>query len=321
MTPPAIFVGIDVSKDQLDVAQVPAAASFAAGNDTEGIRGLVERLKELAPALVVLEATGGYERPLAGALIAEQLPTVVVNPRQVRDFARAKGRLAKTDKIDAVILAEFGEAVRPEVRALPEDALQELSGLVRRRQQLVEMLTAEKNRRRLASGAVRKDINVHIAWLERRLKDLERDLNKAIRSTPSWRAMDDLLQSEKGVGEVMSLTFLADLPELGRLNRKKISALVGVAPLNRDSGQFRGKRKVWGGRSHVRAVLYMAALAAIRSNPEIRPLYHRLIAAGKPKKVAITACMRKLLIRVNGLVRDAFPPDTLPLGVASQHSC
>ena len=317
MTPPAVFIGIDVSKGQLDVGQAPVAPPWSVRNDAEGIESLVPRLRQLKPALVVLEATGGFESALVASLMAAALPVVVINPRQVRDFARAKNQLAKTDKIDAQVLAEFGEAVRPELRPLPDAAQQELSSLVRRRQQLIEMLTAEKNRSQLASPAMRKDIKDHIAWLEKRLKDLNRDLDQSVRAMPGWRERDDLLQTEKGVGRVLSLVLLADLPELGHLNRKEISTLVGLAPLNRDSGQFRGKRKIWGGRPTVRAALYMPSLAAIRHNPVIRPFYQRLIAAGKPHKVALTACMHKLLIVLNAIVRESMVPPSL----ASQHSC
>jgi len=320
-TPPAIYVGIDVSKSQLDIAQAPAAQPWAVSNDAEGIQSLVLRLRELQPTLVVLEATGGYESAVVAALMAAALPVVVVNPRQARDFARAKGRLAKTDKIDAQVLADFGEAVRPQIRPVRDAALQELSGLLRRRQQLVEMLSTERNRVRQATGAVRKDINTHIHWLERRLQDLDRDLNQAIRSTPSWREKDELLQGVKGVGPVLSMTLQADLPELGQLNRKQVAALVGVAPLNRDSGQFRGRRKVWGGRSQVRAVLYMGTLVASRHNPVIREFYQRLISAGKPKKLALTACMRKLLTILNAIARDQNADPLFLSRLANQDSC
>ncbi len=320
MIPPAIFVGIDVSKARLDVAQAPAAPAWAAANSGEGISELVQRLQRLAPALIVLEATGGYESAAVAALMAASLPVVVVNPRQVRDFARAKNRLAKTDKIDAQVLADFGEAVRPELRPLPDVAAKELGALVRRRQQIVEMLTAETNRSLLATAAVGKDIEDHIQWLRNRLKDLNRDLKEAIRSTPGWRERDDLLRSEKGVGPVLSLVLTADLPELGQLNRKKISTLVGLAPLNRDSGQFRGKRKIWGGRPTVRAALYMGTLVATRHNSVIRAFYQRLITSGKPKKLALTACMHKFLIILNGIVRDAEALSLTP-GLASQDSC
>lgn len=321
MTPPTTFVGIDVSKSRLDVAQVPERRSWSVNNDADGIGSLVRDLAKLVPALVVLEATGGYESPVFAGLVTAKLPAVVINPRQVRAFARAKNQLAKTDKIDAQMLAEFAEAVRPAVRPVADEALQELSGLLRRRQQLVEMLTAERNRALMATAIVRKDIRDHIRWLQRRLQDIERDLDQAIRSTPAWQERDKLVQGEKGVGAVLSLTLLADLPELGRLNRKEISALVGVAPFNQDSGRFRGKRKVWGGRRSVRAVLYMAALSASRHNPEIKPFYQRLLAAGKPKKVALTACMRKLLIRLNAIVREGQSLQIKLPRLASQDSC
>jgi transposase len=319
--PPAAFVGIDVSKNQLDVAQVPAALPWAVPNNSDGIAELVQRLQTLEPALIVLEATGGYESAVAAMLMAASLPVVVVNPRQVRDFARAKNRLAKTDKIDARVLAEFGEAIRPELRPLPDTALKELGALVRRRQQLIEMLTAEKNRSFLTTGVVRSSIQEHVKWLEARLDDLNRDLDEAIRATPGWRERDALIRTQKGAGPVLALILTADLPELGSLNRKKISTLVGVAPLNRDSGQFRGKRKVWGGRPGVRAALYMPTLVATRHNPVIRDFYQRLLAAGKPKKLALTACMHKFLVILNALVRDAQLPPTSSFSLASQDSC
>ena len=321
MTPPTTFVGIDVSQNRLDVGLTPEGKPFSTANDAAGIEELVAAVAELKPALVVLEATGGHEAALVAALLTAQLPAVVVNPRQVRDFARAKNRLAKTDKIDAQILADFAEAVRPEVRPPAPPALQELRALIRRRQQLIEMITAERNRLLMATTRVRREITLHVRWLERRLRDIEGDLDESIRSTPAWRAQDDLLRSEKGVGPVLSRTVLADLPELGRLNRKEIAALVGVAPFNRDSGLFRGSRKVWGGRKSVRNALYMAALVATRFNPEIRPFYQRLLAAGKPKKVALTACMRKLLIRLNAKTRDARRPSTMTPTLAMQDSC
>lgn len=307
MTPAKVYVGVDVAKDWLDVAQRPEGAVWRVGNDERGVATLVERLVQLRPTLVVLEATGGIEMPLVGALMAAQLPTVVVNPRQVREFARATGRLAKTDAIDAQVLAQFGEAVKPELRPFPDAATQELSALLMRRRQLVEMLTAEKNRLRTAAPSVRPDIQDHIRWLERRLSDLDGQLAQAIRSSPSWRERDNLLKSTPGVGPVLSVTLLAELPELGTLDRKEIAALVGVAPLNRDSGHFRGRRTVWGGRSKVRAALYMAALVAARRNPVIRAFYERLVAAGKPKKVALTACMRKLLTILNAMIRHQTP--------------
>jgi transposase len=307
MTPAKLYVGVDVAKDWLDVAQRPEGAPWRVSNDERGIAALVERLVQLRPALVVLEATGGMEMPVVGALVVAQLPTAVVNPRQVREFARATGRLAKTDAIDAQVLAQFGEAVRPELRPFPDAATQELSALLTRRRQLVGMLTAEKNRLRTAAKAVRADVQEHIRWLERRLSDLDGQLAQSIRSTPSWRERDNLLKSTPGVGPVLSITLLADLPELGTLGRKEIAALVGVAPLNWDSGHLRGKRRVWGGRSRVRAALYMAALVAARRNPVIQAFYERLVAAGKPKKVALTACMHKLLTILNAMIRHRTP--------------
>ncbi len=307
MRPGNVYVGIDVAKERLDVAQRPAAAGWHVANDERAIAELVTRLVQLTPALVVLEATGGMELPLVGALAAAGLPVAVINPRQAREFARATGRLAKTDAIDAQVLAQFAEAVRPRLRPLPDAAAQELSALMTRRRQLIEMLTAEKNRLRAAARAVRPDIQEHIHWLERRLADLDGDLSQTIRSSDIWREKDDLLQSAPGVGPVVSTTLLADLPELGTLNRKEIAALVGVAPLNRDSGTLRGRRTVWGGRSKVRAALYMATLVATQRNPVIRTFYQRLLSAGKPKKVALTACMRKLLTILNAILRSSTP--------------
>jgi transposase len=300
-------VGIDVAKDRLDVAQRPGTEAWGVTNDERGIADLVARLKALRPTLVVLEATGGIELPVVGALAAAGLPVVVVNPRQVREFARATGRLAKTDAIDAQVLARFAEAVRPALRPLPDAATHQLSSLVARRRQVIVMLTAEKNRLRTAAPVVRDHIKEHIVWLERSLSDLDRELGQVIHSSDIWRAQDNLLQSAPGVGPVLSTTLLAELPELGSLNRKEIAALVGVAPLNRDSGTLRGRRTVWGGRSQVRTALYMAALAATRFNPVIRAFYQRLETAGKPKKVALTACMRKLLTILNAMMRHQIP--------------
>ncbi|MCJ7509700.1 MAG: IS110 family transposase [Dehalococcoidia bacterium] len=307
MSPVHIHVGIDVAKDRLDVAQRPGTEAWWVTNDESGIADLVARLKALGPTLVVLEATGGIELPAVGALAAAGLPVVVVNPRQVREFARATGRLAKTDAIDAQVLAQFAEAVRPALRPLPDAATHQLSSLVTRRRQVIEMLTAEKNRLRTAAPAVCGHIKEHIVWLERSLSDLDRELGQVIHSSDIWRAQDNLLQSAPGVGPVLSTTLLAELPELGSLNRKEIAALVGVAPLNRDSGTLRGRRTVWGGRSQVRAALYMAALVATRRNPVIRAFYDRLVGAGKPKKVALTACMRKLLTILNAMIRHQTP--------------
>lgn len=301
------FIGIDVSKARLDVASFPKEESWSEANEEKGIESLVEDLKKQKPTLIVLEATGGLEIPLAGALAGAALPVVVVNPRQVRDFAKATGKLAKTDALDAHILARFGEAVRPQVRPLKDEEAQELSALVTRRHQVVEMITAEKNRLMTAPKRVQRDIRAHIRWLEKRLDDTNENIKKLIKSSPIWREKDQLLQSVPGVGPTLSATLLCQLPELGTLDRRQMAALVGVAPLNRDSGLFRGKRTVWGGRSHVRAVLYISALAAVRYNPVLRNFYIRLCDAGKPKKVALTACMRKLLTILNAIIKNRTP--------------
>ena len=299
-----LFVGIDVSKDRLDVAVRPTGKTWQVPYDAEGISFLVGNLRELVPQLVVLEATGGMELAVAGELALADVPIAVVNPRHVRDFARAAGKLAKTDALDAQVLAHFAEAMQPEPRPLPDATTQELKALVARRRQLVEMITAEKNRMRTATRRIRPKVQEHVRWLEENLEDLDQDLGDFMRSSPMWKDKDELLRSTPGVGPVLSMTLLSDLPELGALNRGEIAALVGVAPFNRDSGTLRGKRTVWGGRSQVRAALYMAALVATRYNPVLRDFYQRLCAAGKPKKVALTACMRKLLTILNVMVRD-----------------
>lgn len=307
MSEPEYFVGIDVAADHLDVAVRPGAQVWGVRNDDEGISHLVGRLEPIAPSLVVLEATGGIEIPLVSALATAALPVVVVNPRQTRDFARATGRLAKTDKIDARILAQFAEAVRPSPRPLPDETTRELNDLLTRRRQLITMLTAERNRLGRARGRVREHIRAHVRWLEDALQTVDSELGERIRSTPVWQEKQDLLRTVPGIGPIVSSTLLASLPELGALNRKEIAALVGVAPFNRDSGTLRGKRTVWGGRAHVRSALYMGALAATRFNPVIRSFYNRLIAAGKPKKVALVACMRKLLVVLNAIVHQGTP--------------
>ena len=299
-----VFGGIDVAKAALDVAVSPTAERWTLAYTEREVAGLVPRLTALDPALVVLEATGGLEGPLAGALAAAGLPVVVVNPRQVRDFAKATGRLAKTDALDAAVLAHFAAVVRPTPRPLPDAATQSLAALVTRRRQLVEMLTAERNRLGSAPRVLRAEIQAHITWLKRRLGRLDADLHQAIRTSPAWRVQDDLLQSVPGVGPVLAVTLLASLPELGTLNRKAIAALVGVAPLNRDSGTRRGRRMVWGGRAAVRAVLYMGTLVAVRHNPVLRAFYQRLRAVGKLPKVALTACMRKLLTILNAMLKQ-----------------
>lgn len=299
----SMFVGIDVSKATLDIAIRPSGSRECIANEQAQIQQLVKRLSAMPMALIVLEATGGVERRVVRALAAAELPVIVVNPRQVRDFAKAKGQLAKTDRIDADILAHFGEAVRPAVRALPDPASEELRALIARRRQLTEMLTAETNR--LAHGAktVRRRIEAHIRWLEAELDRVDTELDQTIQQSPIWRDQEDLLKSVPGIGPVISRTLLAELPELGRLNRKEIAALVGVAPLNWDSGMMRGRRAIWGGRATVRAVLYMAALVASRCNPKIREFHRRLRAAGKAPKVALVACMRKLLTILNAMIK------------------
>jgi transposase len=301
------YVGIDVAKAELVVAERPSGAQWTVENDDAGIRTLTQRVSGERPALIVLEATGGYELATVGALAAAGLPVVVVNPRQVRDFARATGQLAKTDRLDAGVLALFAERVRPEVRPLATEAQEDLQALLTRRRQLLEILTAEKNRLGQVVGRrtklVKQSLKHHIAYLERELRMTDTDLGNCIRESPVWRAQEDLLRSVPGVGPVVALTLLAELPELGRLTGKEIAKLVGVAPLNRDSGTLRGKRLVTGGRSAVRAVLYMGALVATKYNAVIRTFYQRLLAAGKPKKVALTACMRKLLMILNAMVK------------------
>jgi transposase len=303
-----IVVGIDVAKQRLDVHSRPGGEAFAVATDEAGLTELVERLQRLGPTLVVLEATGGYEVPVAAALGSAGLPVVVVNPRQVRDYARATGQLAKTDALDARIIALFGAAVQPAVRPLLDEQARILGELVARRRQLVEMLAAESNRhRQVHERRVRERIAAHLAWLRQALKELERDLHDTIRTTPIWRERENLLTSVPGVGDVTAYTLIADLPELGQLDRRRIAALVGVAPLNRDSGTFRGRRMISGGRASVRSVLYMAALTAIRCNPVIAALYQRLVAAGRPGKVALVAAMRKLLVILNAILRDGRP--------------
>jgi transposase len=298
------FIGIDVCKKQLDVVALPEYKHKVYANKGEGISQLTSFLKSLSPALIVLEATGGFEMPCVVALAAEGLPVVVVNPRQIRDFAKATGKLAKTDAIDAQTIARFGEAVHPQVRDLKSPEMQELAALNARRCQIVQMITAEKNRLATATKWTREDIKKHIAWLKESLEDVNGELNKSIRNSPVWREKDDLLQSVPGIGPVSSATLLSRLPELGTLNRREIAALVGVAPLNRDSGIMRGKRCIWGGRADIRTALYMATLAATRFNPVIATFYRRLCNAGKAHKVALTACMRKLLTILNAMVKN-----------------
>ncbi len=299
-----VFIGIDVCKRELEVALRPTGNRSVFSNDDEGIAHLVDFVRSNSPSLVVLEATGGLETGVVGALAARECPVVVVNPKQVRDFARATGKLAKTDSIDAHVLAHFADAVRPEVRALKNVEAQNLDALNTRRRQIVEMLTAEKNRLLIAPSWTRGDIRSHIDWLEKCLHKVNKEINKLLKNSPVWREKDNILQSAPGVGPVLSATLLAGLPELGVLNSKQIAALVGVAPMNRDSGMFKGRRTVWGGRSNVRCILYMGVMSAIRFNPSIKMFYQRLRAAGKVHKVAATACMRKLLVILNAMLRD-----------------
>jgi transposase len=303
MTTPGRFIGIDVAKRQLEVSERPSGAQWATANEAGGLTGLVERLHAGgAIALIVVEATGGYEMAVVAALTAARLPVVVVNARQVRDFARAVGKLAKTDAIDAAVLAHFAEAVRPEVRALPDELTQTLQSWLARRRQVLEMLQAEEQRLAIAVRGLRPQIQQHVEWLRRPLRDLDGELQGLLRASPIWREQENLLRPVPGVGPVLATTLLADLPELGRLNRRRIAALVGVAPLNRDSGQQRGLRPIWGGRAQIRTVLYMATVSAVRCNPMGRTFFERLCAAGKPKKVALTACMRKLLTILNAML-------------------
>jgi len=302
-----MFIGVDVSKATLDVAGDPTGPPQVA-NDEAGIARLVGRWRTAAPALIVVEASGGYESAVVSACALVALPIVVVNPRQVRDFARALGRLAKTDAIDAATLALFGERVRPEVRALPDAAVQDLRALVQRRRQLVEMLGAERQRHQQAT--VRRVVHSlarHIAWLERQLGDVDDALRRQIEASPLWRTQDNLLQSVPGIGPITALTLLTDLPELGRLTRRQIAALVGLAPFNRDSGQWRGRRTIGGGRANIRALLYMATLTAVRHNAVLRAFHRRLRDAGKPTKVALVATMRKLLTIINAMVAHQQP--------------
>jgi transposase len=307
MSDPQVLVGIDVSKAQLDVALRPTDECWHVSHDAPGIATLVERLRTVQPTLVVLEATGGLEVPVTGALAEAGLPVVVVNPRHARDFAKATGRLAKTDTLDARGLAHFAEAVRPPPRPLPEAQAQALSALLTRRRQLVQMLTAERRRLQTAPQQIRADIQAHMTWLARRLARTDDDVAAAIHSSPLWRAKDEILQSTPGVGPILSRTLVAEVPELGILNRQEIAALSGVAPFNRDSGTLRGKRAVWGGRAHVRAVLYMSTLAAVRHNPVLKAFYERLRAVGNAPKVALTACMRKLLTILHAMLKHRTP--------------
>jgi transposase len=303
-----VFIGIDVSKDRLDICVRPSGEAFVVTRDDEGLERLVERLRALAPILIALEATGGYETVVASALAAAHLPLAVVNPRQIRDFARSTGKLAKTDRLDAAAIAHFAEAIRPPARPVADAEAQALGELVARRRQVIEMIVAEKNRRRLAGQPrVLKAIDRHVDLLQVELSELDRDIDGAIRKSAAWQADADLLASVPGVGKATLRTLIAELPELGRLDRRKIAALVGVAPINRDSGVQRGRQTIAGGRAPVRTALYMAALVASRSNPVIAAHYQKLRANGKAAKQALTACIRKLLVILNAILRDRKP--------------
>lgn len=302
-----IVVGIDVSKAQLDTAFGAEAEVVGLANDAAGISQLLERLKALRPSLVVLEASGGYETAAATAIAAAGWRLAVVNPRQVRDFARATGRLAKTDRIDARILSTFGKAIEPQVTSLPDEDARALQALLLRRQQLIAMRAQEHQRLEHAQSVMRKNIKKHIDWLDQEIDKLDVDLTAGLRKSPAWRAKDELLRSLKGIGRITSGTLLVALPELGRLDRRAIAALVGLAPFNRDSGTMRGRRSIYGGRARIRTLLYMAATTAIRCNPVIRAFYERLKSRGKPHKVALVACMRKMLTILNAMIRESTP--------------
>jgi len=304
---PEIFVGIDISKDTLDIGFQPSRHTGELPHDEQGISEATRRLREAEPRLVVLEATGGLETELAASLMAAGLAVVVVNPRQVRDYAKATGQLAKTDRIDALVLADFARAVRPEVRPMKDALTRELDDLVTRRRQLVEMRVQESLRLGRAAKVQQKSLKSHIAWLDKRIEEIDTDLRQRLRASPAWRTKDDLLRSIPGVGATTSATLLAKLPELGTLDRKGIAALAGLAPLANDSGKQRGKRVIWGGRAEVRCVLYMSAVTAIRCNPVIHAFAQRLKAAGKPVKVVIVACMHKLLSIMNAMLKSNTP--------------
>jgi transposase len=309
------FVGIDVGEHSLEVYVRPSGESWQVDNIRSGHQEVVTRLQALAVTLVVVEATGGWERTLAYALLEGKVPVAVINPRQGRDFARATGQLAKTDRLDAKGLAHFAEAIRPEPRTLPDAATQQVQALLTRRQQLVATRTAERNR--LGSAVhERASLERHLTWLENEITLLEAEIEQHIQANDTWRTRVAQLRSPKGIGPITAMTLAVTLPELGQLNRKQIAALVGVAPLNRDSATLHGKRRVWGGRGQVRAVLYMGTLNATRFNPVISAFYQRLLRAGKPKKVALTACMRKLLTILNAMVKNGtlwLDPETTAL--------
>jgi len=313
VTKEAVYVGVDVAKETLDVAVSNSQETRQFSNNQEGITQAIQYIAGLQPEGIILEATGRLEMPLAAELQTKCLPVIIINPRQVRDFARATGALAKTDAIDARLLALFGLRIKPEVRPLPNKQVREMTNLLARRRQLMEMLVAEHNRLSRADEEIQPGIKDHIEWLKKALSDINTDLERRIQSSPSWLEKDSLLRSVPGIGKVVSSTLLIELPELGVLNRRKIAALVGVAPLNRDSGTMRGKRTVWGGRAKLRATLYMAALVATKRNPVIAAFYQRLLDAGKVRKAALVACMRKLLTIVNAMMRAMTVWDPKPI--------
>lgn len=299
------FVGIDVSKSTLDVCIEPVGQPLQVAYDEEGIRRLVSLLKEISPTLIVIEATGGLELRIASELAGRGLPVAVINPRQARDFAKATGKLAKTDQVDAAVLAAFARAIRPQARPLQDADTRALNDLVSRRRQLIDMRVQETLRlNSAASKPLQKSLKRHIAWLDKRITEIDTDLTRRLRNSEVWRTKDDLLRSIPGVGAVTTLTMLSKCPELGKLSRREIAALVGVAPMANDSGKYRGRRFVWGGRADVRAVLYMAAISAIRCNETIKEFAKRLEKAGKPPKVVIVACMRKLLTIMNAMLKN-----------------
>jgi transposase len=307
-TEPSNFVGIDVAKKHLDVHLLPRDTGFTVSRDGSGLDELVDRLRPLSPQLIVLEATGGYEKVVLASLAGAGLPVLAVNPRQVRDFARACGRLAKTDRLDAAIIAHFAERLRPEPRPMPDAAAQALGAVVVRRRQIIEMISAESMRlQQSSSRKVQTSIKAHLKWLQEQLTSIDDDLNATLKESDTWLRNEDLLDAVPGVGKTTARTLIVELPELGSLDRRRIASLVGVAPINHDSGAHRGQRHIRGGRTAVRAALFMAAWVGTRHNPVLAAFYNRLIAAGKPRKVALLACMRKLLTILNALIRDQRP--------------
>lgn len=301
-----VYSGVDVSKDYLDLGLFPSKEVKRFSYDKNGLSELISTLASLKVERIIVEATGGYEAAFVAAATKKKLPVCVVNPRQIRHFAKGIGLTAKTDKIDALVLARFGEMLKPEVRTLSNDDERELDGLLTRREQLMDMRTAEENRLRLSVGAVIDQIREHIEWLNKRIKDVDSEIGERIKASPVWRAKDELYRREKGVGKVTSAMLIGRLKELGHVNRRQIAALVGVAPMNDDSGNRRGKRRIWGGRADIRSALYMAAISAARTDPQLKVFYQRLVEKGKPRKVALVAVMRKLLIRLNAIAKASI---------------